>query len=298
MAGDCDPANLLCRRYIAARKFLEIFDMKNNGMSEEIRTSALEKSLTVLEAIAENPSPLGLPDLTAIVGFPRQTVHRVLVQLERNGLVLRDPTRDRFSIGPRCSRLALATLSSSNQSAPIQAILADLVADQEETCNVGVLDGMEYLYLARIECHWSLRVHLQAGSRIPAYCASGGKVMLAHLDDKTRRGLLTAKRLKARTPHTLTRVADLEHEFAAIREQGYALNNQEYSLGIIGVAVPVMDRTGRVLAALALHGPEPRIPLERAEAAVPKLQATAKRLARLWHLDDAGKGLAAGRKRG
>jgi len=266
--------------------------MNKKMMPERVRFSALEKALLVLETLANHPRPVGLPDLAAMLDMPRQTVHRVLRQLEANGLVQRDPSRDRFSIGARFSKLALATLSSSNQSAPIQAVLADLVADLEETCNVGVLDGLDFLYLERIECHWSLRVHLQAGSRVPAYCVSGGKVMLAHMDEDLRCALLRAKRLKALTPNTLSRLPDLRKEFGRIRKQGYALNDQEYTLGIVGVAVPVMNHNGRVLAALALHGPEPRLSIARAKAAVPKLQMTAKRLARIWGLVREGDGAA------
>ena len=142
------------------------------------RGSALDKALAVLEAITAQAQPIGLPDLSARLDLPRQTVHRVLLQLEAAGLIVRDPSRDRFSVGPRFSMLALAALQTQNQAAPIRAILQALVDDIQETCNIGVLDGMQFVYLERVECHWSLRVHLQAGSRVPAHCTSGGKVML------------------------------------------------------------------------------------------------------------------------
>jgi DNA-binding IclR family transcriptional regulator len=251
------------------------------------RGSALDKALAVLEAIAEQSQPIGLPDLSARLNLPRQTVHRVLIQLEAAGLLRRDPSRDRFAIGPRFSALALRSLQTRNQSAPVRVILQALVDDIEETCNIGVLDGLDFLYVERIECAWSLRVHLQAGSRLPAYTTSGGKVMLAHLDDRPRANLLKGARLKAYTTHTRTLVADLEEEFATIRERGYALNDQEFSVGIVGAAVPILDRDGRALAALAMHGPSPRVDLDRAERLVPRMQEAARALARAWGLDGA-----------
>ena len=250
------------------------------------RMSALDKALAVLEAITDQPQAVGLPDLTARLGLPRQTVHRILLQLEDNGLILRDPTRDRFSIGPRLTRLSLSALSSSNQSAPLRAILSRLVDDVQESSNVGVLDGMEFVYLERIECHWSLRVHLQAGSRVPAYCTSGGKVLLAHTPDDVRRRLLRAGTRVAHTAHTLTDFEDLEAEFTSIRAQGYALNNQENTVGIIGVAVPIVSANGRALGALALHGPEPRFPLSKAKSEVARLKTAAAALAKVWGLAD------------
>jgi DNA-binding IclR family transcriptional regulator len=246
------------------------------------RGSALDKALAVLEAITEQAQPIGLPDLSARLDLPRQTVHRVLLQLEAAGLIVRDPSRDRFSVGPRFSMLSLAALQTQNQAAPIRAILQALVDDIQETCNIGVLDGMQFVYLERVECHWSLRVHLQAGSRVPAHCTSGGKVMLAHLDERARKTLFRNVKPKAFTPHTITDTDALERELAAIQERGYAVNDQEFTVGVVGVAVPIRSRQGRLLAALALHGPSPRLDIERAIGLVPRLKQAATLLARAW----------------
>ncbi len=246
------------------------------------RGSALDKALAVLEAITAQAQPIGLPDLSARLDMPRQTVHRVLMQLEAAGLIVRDPSRDRFSVGPRFSMLALAALQTQNQAAPIRAILQALVDDIEETCNIGVLDGLQFVYLERVECRWSLRVHLQAGSRVPAHCTSGGKVMLAHLDEQVRANLFRNVKLKAFTRQTIISTDDLERDLVAVRERGYALNDQEFTTGVIGVAVPIRSRDGRMLAALALHGPSPRLDIDRAVGFVPKLKQAANLLARAW----------------
>lgn len=257
------------------------------------RGSALEKALLILEAIAAQPQPIGLPDLTARVGLPRQTVHRVLTQLEENGLVIKDVKRDRFSVGPRLSRLSLASLSSDNQGAPMRAVLQGLVDGIHETCNVGVLDGLEYLYLERIECEWSLRVHLQAGSRVPPHCTAGGKLLLAFMGEELRARSLAAMDLEPYTEKTLTEADQLEAAFESIRTQGYSLNDEEYSVGIIGIAVPVKDRSGRPLAALAVHAPVARLGIADAVRHLPSLQTAADRLAKAWHLDKSDGELAA-----
>ena len=95
--------------------------MSNNQRPSNQRLSALEKALAVLEAVSDQPQAIGLPDLAARLKLPRQTVHRVLGQLEDAKLVLRDPSRERYSIGPRQSRLAFLTLWSKNQGAPVRA---------------------------------------------------------------------------------------------------------------------------------------------------------------------------------
>ena len=236
----------------------------------------------MLEAIADQPQAVGLPDLAARLNLARQTVHRVLVKLEDARLVLRDTTRERYSVGPRLSMLALATLSSNNQHSLIKVALQNLVDDVKETCNIGVLDGLDYILLARIEAKWPLRTHLETGSRMASHAVSGGKLMLSELRPEHLRRLLGARKLPAMTARTITRPADLESELAKIRARGFAFSNEEFFDGIVGVAVPIKDRSGRTLAALAMHGPVTRLTLKMCEARVGRLARAAARISRAW----------------
>lgn len=249
---------------------------------EQDRLSALEKSILVLEAIVDHPQPVSLPELTIRLGLPRQTIHRVLQQLTANALISRLPDSDRYAVGPRLSHLAFATLQSRNQTAPVREILSQLVAETGETCNIGVLDDFDFVYIERIECEWSLRVHLEAGSRVRAHSTSGGKVMLAYMDADQRKQFFTARKLEKFTSTTITSVSKLEAELKKIRANGYALNDREQNVGIVGIAVPILDQDGRILAALALHGPDQRLNLKAAVAFVPQLQAAADKLAQNW----------------
>src|SRR5262249_9562048 len=199
------------------------------------------------KAVADHPQGVGLPDLAAELGLPRQTVHRVLGQLRDSGLVLRDPVRERFAVGPRLIQLSLAALGA-NDWAPVRAVLQELVDELGETCNIGVLEGLDYIYIDRIECEWPLRIHLEVGYRMPAHCVAAGKVMLAFLEPDLRGRLLRSRKLAARTSQTITRVTDLEAELDEIRTRGYGTNNQENFEGIVAAAVPIKDGRGRVVA--------------------------------------------------
>ena len=267
--------------------------MNQGSRRKKEHGSALDKALAVIEVVAEQPQAIGLPDLAARLELPRQTTHRILKTLEERGLLLRDPTRDRFSVGPALSRLALSVIHARNQSAPVRVVLRELVDQVQETCNVGVLDGGEFVYLERIECNWSLRVALQAGSRVPAYCTSGGKAMLAYLSGDLRERLFAAAALRGYTPMTITDPAALEQDLARTRDQGFSTNDQEFTIGIIGVGVPILDARGRPLAALACHAPMARISLQDLQAQVPKLQAAAARLAKAWEAGAPSPGMAA-----
>jgi len=254
-------------------------------MSSKSRSSAIEKGLVVLEALADQPQAVGLPDLAARLGIARQTVHRVLCQLMRAGLVVRDHRRERYCIGPRQTRLALATLCSKNRGTRVRLLLREFVDALGETCNIGVLDDLDFVYVERIECKWPLRMVLDSGSRIGAHACSGGKILLAQLDPTERRGLLRRWKPQAYTAKTLTRPAELDAELEKARAKGFALNNQEFMKGIVGVAVPIEDATGRVVAALAMHGPLPRLSIKACQGHVPRLKRAAERIGKAWHAD-------------
>ena len=240
----------------------------------------------MLDVVLEHPQPVGLPDLVARLGVSKQAAHRRLEQLERQGLVLRGHIKDRFSIGPRLSALALATMLSRNQGAPVRAVLQDIVDDVGESCGIGVLDGLEYVFLERVECERPLRTHVDVGSRVQAHCLSGGKMMLAQLDAASLKRLLEGRKLEASTAKTITRHAALEAELAKTRDRGFALSNQEFMLGVVGVAVPITDGGRRVVAALVMHGPVTRLSLKACKAHVPRLMKAARRIGRVW-LEDA-----------
>lgn len=237
--------------------------------------------MSVLEAILEHPQAVGLPDLTARLGLPRQTLHRILAQLKQQGLVLRDPARERYSVGPRLSKLSFGTLRSLNLAAPVRAILRGLVEDIGETCNTGALDGFDYVHLQRVECSEPLRLRLEVDSRMPAHCVSGGKVLLANLDPQLCQRLLRSHKLERTTPYTLG-VAELEAQFSKIRARGYALNDQEYMVGIVGAAVPVVGPGGHVVAAVGVQAPTSRLSLKACARHVPRLKEAAAQIAREW----------------
>lgn len=259
---------------------LKVLNVSNPPTSEH--GSALSKAISVLELITAQSQAIGLPDLAVKLGLPRQTVHRILLQLEQLGLIIRDTSRDRFYVGPKLSRLAVNALFSENHNMPARAILRDLVDDIQESCNIGVLDGMDFVYLDRIEANRTLRVHSEAGSHVPAYCTSGGKVLLAYLADKERKKMLQSATRRAFTDATIVNQEALEAELATIRKRGYSTNNQEHTAGVVGVAMPILGPDGRAIAAIACHAPVARISLEQLRTFIPKIEDSASLLSRYW----------------
>lgn len=244
-------------------------------------SSALEKAVTVLEAVVSGPSQTRASELGRSLGLSRQAAHRILQQLADSGLLLPDSGSEHYRVGPRLKRLALGALSAVQRDSAGHEVLADLVGKLGESCNLGILDGREAVYIDRVECAWPLRLQLQPGSRLPAHCTAIGKLLLAHLEPDDCARLLAAGPLARYTERTVTEPGKLQAQLAGIRAEGFALNEQEYMAGLLGIAVPVMGPDGQLLAGLAVHAPVARMDRSRAVGHLPALRKAAKRLGEL-----------------
>jgi DNA-binding IclR family transcriptional regulator len=160
-----------------------------------------------------------------------------------------------------------------------RAILQRIADETEETCNLTAVDGIDVVYLDRVESRWPLRVDLSPGSRVPLYCSASGKLFLSRLPPAKRRTLLQSLPLKAYTERTFVDVDGLEAELDRIRATGVGTDNEEYLAGLVCVAVPVVDRSDRHIATIALQAPSVRFPLERAMECVPLLRRAAGTMA-------------------
>ncbi len=238
----------------------------------------LLRSLKLLETVAAAGRGLSLSDLASAIEVPKPTVFRLAQRLEQGGYLVREPGRGGFSVGPRLLRLSLDTVRTSGTNAERHAILKALVASLGETCNFTTLAGSDVLYLDRVETRWPLRVHLEPGSRVPLHCTASGKLLLAHMPPARRRSLLASLELTAETPSTITSIAGLEEECARILRDGYSMDDEEFLLGLIAVAVPVRSPSGAVVAAIACHAPSARLSLTGAVRRLPELQEAARRI--------------------
>jgi DNA-binding IclR family transcriptional regulator len=190
-------------------------------------------------------------------------VFRILRLLARGGLVQREVHEKRYVVGERVAALALDVQMHSPRRRERRAILARLVDAIGETCNFTMLDGAEVVYLERVETSANIRLHMQAGSRVPLHCTASGKLLLSELSAEQVRRLLGPGALPRHTPRTIVDLAVLERELARIRATRVGTDNGEYLVDSVCLAVPVRDRRGRMCAAVAVHGPAPRMTLRK-----------------------------------
>ncbi|MBU6483268.1 MAG: IclR family transcriptional regulator [Betaproteobacteria bacterium] len=250
---------------------------KSTNGSEEIAgpESSTLRAFALLELIASAETPPSLDDLTRASGLPKPTVYRILGLLSRGALVQREPFEKRYVVGSRVSALSLTVQVRSPMRGARHAILARLVEEIGETCNFTVLDGSEVLYVDRVETSANVRLHMKAGSRVPLHCTASGKLFLAFLPPAQVRTLLGPRSLKRYTERTITDFAALGRELRKVRASGIGTDVGEYLDGSVCLAVPVSDPQGRICAAVAVHGPAPRMTLKKGIEFLPALKRAA-----------------------
>ena len=247
--------------------------------NRESPESATLRAFAVLEHIAVAAEPPTLEELTRAIGLPKPTVFRILRLLARGGLVQREVHEKRYLVGERVAALALDVQMRSPRRRERRAILARLVEAIGETCNFTMLDGTEVVYLERVETSANVRLHMKAGSRVPLHCTASGKLLLSALPLAQVRRLLGAGPLPRHTPRTIVSMPVLERELAKIRASGVGTDIGEYLVDSVCLAVPVRDPQGRMCAAVAVHGPAPRMTLRKGFGYLPAMKGAAEAIA-------------------
>jgi DNA-binding IclR family transcriptional regulator len=243
--------------------------------------SSAERSLRLLALLANEGRALSLAELAVRLGLPKATAHRLCSQLLDGGFLARDTDERCFAVGPALRQLALDTLNHGVVRGLRHEVLAALVTQVGETCNLTTLDGTQVLYIDRVEAQWPLRLSLDVGSHVPLHCTASGKLFLATLPATERNRLLAELPLPRMTRHTLITAKALRAECESIAAQGHSCDREEFIAGLIAVAVPVHDARGIVRAAIALHAPTARMALAQAQRMLPALRAAAARMSAL-----------------
>ena len=250
-----------------------------SGKTDTIPTNL--RLLLVIEDIARAGVPVTPTAVNETLGLPKPTIHRLFTTLEEEGFLQRDMDGRTYSPGPRLRTMAAGIVSSRRIRTARQAILMQLSGKIGETCNIALPDRDAMTYLERVETKWPLRIQLPIGSSVPFYCTASGKMYLSSLADTHLKRYLGAVDLQPRTPNTLTNKADLLAEISQIRQQGHALDREEFMEDMIALAVPIQDSNGRLMATLSFHAPTQRFDIDGALAFVPELQAASVELAAL-----------------
>ncbi|AOJ07732.1 IclR family transcriptional regulator [Burkholderia mayonis] len=210
------------------------------------------RGLAVIRAFdAEHPEQT-LTEVAAATGLTRAGARRILLTLQTLGYVEADGRL--FRLTPKILDLGFAYLTSMPFWNLAEPVMEQLSARIHESCSAAVLDRTEIVYVLRVPTHKIMTINLSIGSRLPAYCTSMGRVLLASLDDAALDDTLAQSTLRAYTPRTLTDPAALKDAIAQVRGQGWAIVDQELEAGLISLSAPIRNRRGHVIAAMNISG--------------------------------------------
>jgi IclR family transcriptional regulator, pca regulon regulatory protein len=209
---------------------------------------SLARGLAVIRAFDADHTDLTVSDVAKLTGLTRAAARRFLLTLVELGYVRSDNAR--FSLRPKILELGYAYLSSMSLPEMATPHLELLVERVHESSSVSVLDGDEVVYIARVPTRRIMTVAISVGTRFPAYATSMGRVLLAARSDEWLDGYFASTKLRLLTVHTIADADALRAELVRVRDQGWALVDQELEEGLRSLAAPVRDSNGRVIAAV------------------------------------------------
>jgi IclR family acetate operon transcriptional repressor len=236
---------------------------------------SVERAFRLLELLADTHGGSSLNELSAIVGLPVTTCHRLLKTLASLGYVRQLPSR-RYGLGLGMTRLSRhADLQLGVLARPY---LERIVAETGETANMALLDGDRVAYVAQAPSPHAMRMFTEVGHRAFTHSTGVGKAILSMLDGASVRRIVTRAGMPRATAATIVEFDVLERELELIRERGYALDDGEQELGVRCYAVPLIGLP--VPVAISVSGPGVRLTEDMGPKVVPQLKAAATALAR------------------
>jgi IclR family pca regulon transcriptional regulator len=250
--------------------------------SRDASTSqSLERGLAILSTFTATRPLLGVTELAREVGLSRSSAHRYIATLAKLGYLEQEASTRRYRLGPRVVDLGFSAINSMELRQLAAPDLQALSDSTGRTVNMAVLDGADIVYIERCRSasqgQREIDLNLHVGSRLPAYCTSMGKVLLAGLPDGELDARIDRIDFQRRGPNTITARSALRKELALVRERGLAVNNEELAHGLRSIAAPLRGQGGEVVAAINLAAHRSLVSMEDLTVRLaPALQATAR----------------------
>lgn len=249
---------------------------------KKYRIKALSRGLEILQCFSSTASALKLKDIAHKLNLPEVTVFRYISTLQDLGYLAKDESTKSYRLTIKVLDLGFSALN--NLSFPQIALpyLEELAQKCQESASMAVLEGSEIVYVARAATKRWMSTNLQVGSRLPAFCTSLGRALLAYKPFTEVERILGKEKFTPYTPYTVTNIKALKEILAKVRQDGYAINDQELEIGLRSSAAPVRGAEGKVIASINVSMASARVSLEMLkEEFVPHLLTTAKEISRV-----------------
>jgi IclR family pca regulon transcriptional regulator len=240
--------------------------------------TSLARGLAVIQAFSQRRHHLTISQVSTTTGLSRAAVRRCLYTLAKLGFAGSDDNRH-FFLRPRILALGHSYISSMPLATAAQPVLEHISHLLHESCSIATLDGIDIVYIARANVTRIMSIDLGVGSRLPAFCTSMGRAILANLPPEELDSVLARVEFKRYTERTITNPAKLTQALRQIRRDGYSIIDQELEHGLRSMAVPIQNPSGKVVAALNIGAHAQRVSIQEMQTKfLPHLRAAAQEL--------------------
>jgi IclR family acetate operon transcriptional repressor len=237
---------------------------------------SVDRAMLLLEALGEDEEGYRLTDLAIRTGLSPSTAHRLLTTLEKRRFVAFDQSDNMWHIGRQSFAIGSAFIRRRNFVAPALPFLRRLRDLTHETANLGIVDDGEVIVLTQVESREIMRAITKVGGRVPMVTSGIGKAILATYADEEVVAIIQRHGMKRLTPKSVVRAGELRDALETVRRDGYAIDDQEFLMGLRCVAAVVYNDQAEALAGISVSGLASRVPRER----VPELGRLVRETAR------------------
>ena len=223
---------------------------------------SIARGMNVFSFIVNSHKAVGITQIAKALNLSIAAVQRVTYTFQKLGYLRKDEERRRYVLGHKGWVLGLGIVKDIDLKNVAHPYLEELSAEIDETVNLAILDGTQIVYIDRIKTEQIININLSIGSKLPIYCSSMGKSLLAFLPNDELLKLLDKIDMKPITPNTITSKARLLEELQKVKKRGFSINDKELDIGLRSVAAPVRNESGTVVASVNIAVPSSRVTFE------------------------------------
>lgn len=244
-------------------------------MAESVRV--VDRVFDIIEVLAADKHGLTLSQIALDTGMSKSTVHRLLTTMQERRYVERSEDGT-YTLGYKFIETASNHINSLELLTEAKPFLSRMLWDLNLTTHLGVLEGPDVVYMEKMDVYPNTRLYTQVGYRSPAYCSSMGKCLMACLSGEELDQTLDCCDFVRHTPHTICDRDQLKAQLRQVRQQGWAMDDEEYQLGHRCIGAPVFDYRGAAIAAVSASGPITQLTDERIPTVAREVRSVARRL--------------------
>lgn len=241
---------------------------------------SVDRALSILEVISDYSEGLGVTEISDKVGLHKSTVHRLLATLIYKGYVTQDSKTNKYMITLKLFELGNKKVEEMDILVISKPYIRELMTRVNEVVHLVIREGNEIVYVDKVEANNTIRMASTIGRRSPLYCTSVGKAILAQLSEEEIEEIWSSSKIEKLTKYTITNLYDMKEELEIVREQGYAVDDEENEMGVRCVGAPIFNIFGEVEGAISISGPTIRVTRDKVDELAKEVTKCAKMISR------------------